>query len=43
LIRNGIFVLPTHTAALSSAHSEVDIEKLLSVTEAYAASAQTGK
>jgi glutamate-1-semialdehyde 2,1-aminomutase len=43
LIQNGIFVLPTHTAALSSAHSEADIEKLLSATEAYATSAQTGK
>ena len=43
LIRNGIFVLPTHTAALSSAHSEAEIEKLLSVTEAYATAAQTGK
>ncbi|HXX88457.1 MAG TPA: glutamate-1-semialdehyde 2,1-aminomutase [Candidatus Acidoferrum sp.] len=37
LIRNGIFKLPTHTAALSTAHSETDIEKLLSVTRAYAA------
>jgi glutamate-1-semialdehyde 2,1-aminomutase len=40
LIRNGIFVLPTHTAALSTAHSETDIEKLLSVTEAYARTVQ---
>lgn len=36
LIANGVFVLPTHTAALSTAHSESDIEKLLSVTETYA-------
>jgi glutamate-1-semialdehyde 2,1-aminomutase len=36
LIRNGVFVLPTHTAALSTAHSEADIEKMLSVTRAYA-------
>jgi len=43
LIANGVFVLPTHTAALSTAHSESDIEKLLSVTEMYARGAQSGK
>ena len=36
LIENGVFVLPTHTGALSTAHSKGDIEKFLSVTEAYA-------
>jgi glutamate-1-semialdehyde aminotransferase len=36
LIRKGVFVLPTHTLALSTAHSEADIEKFLSVTEEYA-------
>jgi glutamate-1-semialdehyde 2,1-aminomutase len=36
LIRNGVFVLPTHTLALSTAHSEADIEKFLSATEEYA-------
>jgi len=36
LIANGIFFLPTHTGALSTAHSKTDIEKLLSETEKYA-------
>ena len=36
LIENGVFFLPTHTGALSTAHSEADIEKLLSETEKYA-------
>lgn len=36
LIKNGVFVLPTHTAALSTAHSKDDIETFLSVTEEYA-------
>jgi len=36
LITNGVFFLPTHTGALSTAHSEADIEKLLSETEKYA-------
>lgn len=36
LITNGVFFLPTHTGALSTAHSERDIQKLLSVTEEYA-------
>jgi glutamate-1-semialdehyde 2,1-aminomutase len=36
LIANGIFILPTHNAALSTAHSEQDIEKLFSETEEYA-------
>jgi len=35
LIANGVFLLPTHTAALSTAHSEADIQKLLSETEKY--------
>jgi glutamate-1-semialdehyde 2,1-aminomutase len=36
LIENGVFFLPTHTGALSTAHSKVDAEKLLSETEKYA-------
>jgi len=36
LIANGIFFLPTHTGALSTAHSKTDITKLLSETEKYA-------
>ena len=36
LIANGVFFLPTHTGALSTAHSETDIEKLLLETEKYA-------
>jgi glutamate-1-semialdehyde 2,1-aminomutase len=36
LIANGVFLLPTHNGALSTAHSEKDIEKLLSETEKYA-------
>jgi glutamate-1-semialdehyde 2,1-aminomutase len=36
LISNGVFSLPTHTKALSTAHSEVDVEKMLSETEEYA-------
>ncbi len=36
LIANGVFVLPTHTGALSTAHSETDIKKLLLETEKYA-------
>jgi glutamate-1-semialdehyde 2,1-aminomutase len=36
LIANGIFILPTHNAALSTAHSEQDIERLFSETEEYA-------
>jgi len=36
LIENGVFFLPTHTGALSTAHSEADIEKLFSETEKYA-------
>jgi glutamate-1-semialdehyde aminotransferase len=38
LIANGIFFLPTHTGALSTAHSTVDMDKLLSETEKYAKS-----
>lgn len=36
LIANGVFVLPTHAGALSTAHSETDIKKLLLETEKYA-------
>jgi glutamate-1-semialdehyde 2,1-aminomutase len=36
LIANGVFLLPTHNGALSTAHSEEDIEKLFSETEKYA-------
>jgi glutamate-1-semialdehyde 2,1-aminomutase len=36
LITNGVFQLPTHNGALSTAHSEADIEKLFSETEKYA-------
>ena len=36
LIANGVFFLPTHTGALSIAHSETDIEKLFLETEKYA-------
>ncbi|MBX5328767.1 MAG: aspartate aminotransferase family protein [Candidatus Bathyarchaeota archaeon] len=36
LIANGIFFLPTHTGALSTAHSKADIEKLFAETEKYA-------
>jgi len=36
LITGGIFLLPTHNGALSTAHSEADIEKLISETEKYA-------
>ena len=36
LITNGIFFLPTHAQALSTAHSKVDIEKLFNATEAFA-------
>jgi len=36
LITNGVFFLPTHTGALSTAHSEADIEKLFLETEKYA-------
>jgi glutamate-1-semialdehyde 2,1-aminomutase len=41
LIENGVFFLPTHTGALSTAHSEADIEKLLSETEKYAKTCKT--
>jgi len=36
LIVNGVFVLPTHIAALSAAHLEEDFDKFLSVTKQYA-------
>jgi glutamate-1-semialdehyde 2,1-aminomutase len=36
LIADGVFILPTHNAALSTAHSEQDIEKLFLETEKYA-------
>jgi len=35
LMTNGIFFLPTHCGALSSAHSEADLQKLLKETEDY--------
>jgi glutamate-1-semialdehyde 2,1-aminomutase len=38
LVANGVFLLPTHNGALSTVHSEEDIEKLLSETERYARS-----
>jgi glutamate-1-semialdehyde 2,1-aminomutase len=43
LIESGIFVLPSHTAALSTVHSKADIEKFLSATEEYARTSQTPK
>lgn len=36
LIANGVFILPTHAGALSTAHSETDIKKLLLETEKFA-------
>jgi glutamate-1-semialdehyde 2,1-aminomutase len=36
LIANGVFFLPTHTGALSTAHSKADVEKLFLETEKYA-------
>jgi len=36
LIENGVFFLPTHSGALSTAHSKADMEKMLSETEEYA-------
>jgi len=36
LIANGVFFLPTHTGALSTAHSKADTEKLFSETKEYA-------
>ncbi|MFZ0965749.1 MAG: aspartate aminotransferase family protein [Candidatus Bathyarchaeia archaeon] len=36
LIENCVFLLPTHTGALSTAHSKADVEKLLSETEKHA-------
>jgi len=41
LITNGVFFLPTHLGALSTAHSEADIEKLFSKTEKYAKQCKT--
>lgn len=35
LIANGVFLLPAHNGALSTAHSDADIEKLLTETENY--------
>jgi len=37
LIENGVFFLPGKAGALSSAHSEADLEKLLSQTESFSA------
>ncbi len=36
LIANGIFILPTHNAAISSAHSKGDLEKLFGETDEFA-------
>jgi len=36
MMANGVFVLPTHEAVLSTAHTSADIEKLISITEEYA-------
>lgn len=36
LIADGVFILPKHTGALSTAHSRADIEKLFRLTEKYA-------
>jgi len=36
LIMNGVFFLPTRTGALSTSHSENDIEKLLTKAEIFA-------
>jgi len=41
LIANGVFFLPTHTGALSTAHSEADREKLTLKTEDYAKQCRT--
>jgi glutamate-1-semialdehyde aminotransferase len=38
LIAKGLFFLPTHTGALSIAHSKADVEKLFIETETYAKS-----
>jgi glutamate-1-semialdehyde 2,1-aminomutase len=38
LIANGVFFLPTHNGALSTAHTKADIEKLFSETEKFAKS-----
>jgi glutamate-1-semialdehyde 2,1-aminomutase len=43
LITNGVFFLPGHNGALSTAHSEADMEKLFSETEDYAKHCKTGK
>jgi glutamate-1-semialdehyde 2,1-aminomutase len=40
LISNGVFFLPTHNGALSTAHSEADVEKLFLETESYAKQAK---
>lgn len=36
LIANGLFLLPTHNEVLSTAHSRLDLEKLMVETEEYA-------
>jgi glutamate-1-semialdehyde 2,1-aminomutase len=41
LIENGVFFLPTHAGALSTAHNKDDIEKLFSETEKYAKKCKT--
>jgi len=35
MIASGVFFLPTHTGALSTAHSKEDLQKLISETEKY--------
>jgi len=41
LIAKGVFFLPAHTGALSTAHSEEDIEKLFTETQEYAETLRT--
>jgi glutamate-1-semialdehyde 2,1-aminomutase len=43
LIESGVFVLPSHTAALSTVHSKADVERFLSATEGYARTSQASK
>jgi glutamate-1-semialdehyde aminotransferase len=43
LLTNGIFILPTHEAVLSTAHSEADLEKLVLMTEEYAKHLKAGQ
>ena len=41
LVANGVFFLPRHNGALSTAHSDADIEKLFLQTEKYARKCKT--